>query len=189
MSRISPSFIRGPWAICPRRWSSCRSSAGAPLSSSTRVYDATGGSGMWQRQMSFSYNAIAPSFVCLRMEYASGGGGSCSTLRHPAPPRPTPGRPETTIFWVEGITPEYDEMTLDKVLDSEAQVYEEHNPILERIEPGEAPLDLAAQVHTPADHYTLVPARLHRVRAESQHAGRSVFEMGTPAFEPATARV
>jgi hypothetical protein len=46
-------------------------------------------------------------------------------------------------------------MTLEEVLEEEARVYEEDNPVLDRIEPGEAPLDPAAQVHTPADRYTL----------------------------------
>lgn len=34
-------------------------------------------------------------------------------------------------------------------------MYEEDNPILDCLEPGEAPPDPAAQVHTPADRYTL----------------------------------
>ena len=122
----------------------------------TREYSAQGGNeGMWQEQMTFSYHAIAPAFVCLRMEH--GGDGSRYLLNAPSPrTAPTdPGRPSTTIFWVEGITPDHTAMTLDQVLEAEASVYEEDNPILNRLEPGEAPLDPAAQVHTPADRYTL----------------------------------
>jgi phenylpropionate dioxygenase-like ring-hydroxylating dioxygenase large terminal subunit len=122
----------------------------------SRTYSASGGNGdMWQEDMTFAYHAIAPAFVCLRMDHQ--GGGARILLNAPSPhTAPTdPGRPETTIFWVEGITSEYTEMTLEEVLEEEARVYEEDNPILNRIEPGEAPLDPTAQVHTPADRYTL----------------------------------
>jgi phenylpropionate dioxygenase-like ring-hydroxylating dioxygenase large terminal subunit len=125
----------------------------------TREYSAQGGNeGMWQDQMTFTYHAIAPCFVCLRMEHGSeGAGGTRYLLNAPSPhTSPTnPDRPRTTIFWVEGLTPGHTNMTLDQILDAEARVYEEDNPILDRLEPGEAPLDPAAQVHTPADRYTL----------------------------------
>lgn len=122
----------------------------------TREYNATGGhDGLWQERMTFSYHAIAPSFVCLRMAHESGP--VRFLLNAPCPhTRPTdPDRPQTTIFWVEGFTPDYREMTLKEVLEAEARVYEEDNPILNQIEPGEAPLDTASQVHTPSDRYTL----------------------------------
>lgn len=127
----------------------------------TREYDASGSdqAGMWQERMTFSYHAIAPAFVCLRMDHASGGARLLLNAPCPHTSPIDPGRPETTIFWVEGITPDYTEMTLDEVLEAEALVYEEDNPILERIEPGEAPLDPGAQVHTPADRYTLAYRR------------------------------
>lgn len=122
----------------------------------TRRYDASGGeTGMWQEQMTFGYHAIAPGFVCLRMQHENGA--VRFLLNAPAPlTAPTdPGRPQTTIFWVEGFTPDYKEMSLEQVLEAEAEVYEEDNPILDRLEPGEAPLDPSAQVHTPSDRYTL----------------------------------
>jgi phenylpropionate dioxygenase-like ring-hydroxylating dioxygenase large terminal subunit len=122
----------------------------------TRVYEASGGDeGMWQERMTFSYHAIAPCFVCLAMEHQSGGVRFLLNAPSPHTAPTDPGRPQTTIFWVEGITPDYTAMTLEQVLEAEALVYEEDNPILDRTEPGEAPLDPAAQVHTPADRYTL----------------------------------
>ncbi len=148
----------------------------------TRRYNASGGdTGMWQEEMTFSYHAIAPSFVCLRMAYASGGARFLLNAPSPRTAPTAPGRPETTIFWVEGITPDYSEMTLDEVLDAEAQVYQEDNPILESIEPGEAPLDVDAQVHTPADRYTL------EYRRAFVEFVREVSRAGQPAPSPAAA--
>jgi hypothetical protein len=71
------------------------------------------------------------------------------------------------------------------VLEAEALVYEEDNPILERLEPGEAPLDPADQVHTPADRYTLEYRRafIEFVREVDTRAGSAI---ATAAFEPAT---
>lgn len=122
----------------------------------TREYSASGGDGgMWQERMTFSYHAIAPSFVCLRMQHENGGARLLLNAPSPHTAPSDPGRPETTIFWIEGVTSDYVEMTLEQVLEAEARVYEEDNPILDRIEPGEAPLDTASQVHTPADRYTI----------------------------------
>jgi phenylpropionate dioxygenase-like ring-hydroxylating dioxygenase large terminal subunit len=122
----------------------------------SREYNASGGDhGLWQERMTFSYHAIAPGFVCLRMAHESGPVRFLLNAPCPHTSPTDPGRPQTTIFWVEGFTAEYTEMTLDEVLEAEAHVYEEDNPILERIEPGEAPLDNSTQVHTPSDRYTL----------------------------------
>ena len=53
------------------------------------------------------------------------------------------------------MTDDLEGITLEECLESEAQVYEEDNPILDLLEPSKAPLDVNAQVHTPADRYTL----------------------------------
>ncbi len=122
----------------------------------TREYNAAeGDEGMWQQRMEFSYHAIAPGFVCLRMGYEDDAARFLLNAPSPHTAATDSGRPETTIFWVEGITPDYDAMTLADVLEAEAQVYEEDNPILDRLEPGEAPLDPTQQIHTLADRYTL----------------------------------
>ena len=154
----------------------------------TRVYNASGGNeGMWQQRMTFSYHAVAPCFVCLRIEHESGGARFLLNAPSPHTAPTQPGRPQTTIFWVEGVTPDYTEMTLEQVLEAEALVYEEDNPILKRLEPGEAPLDPADQVHTPADRYTLEYRRafIEFVREVNTRAGAS-SAMATAAFEPAT---
>ena len=122
----------------------------------TREYSATGGDGgLWQEGMTFSYHAIAPAFVCLRIAHESGPVRFLLNAPCPHTSPTDPGRPQSTIFWVEGFTHDYTEMTLEEVLEAEARVYEEDNPILDRIEPGEAPLDSSTQVHTPSDRYTL----------------------------------
>ena len=125
----------------------------------SRTYEAAGGEEkIWHAGMRFDYHAIAPGFVCLTMK---GGDGGTRVLLNAPSPRTSPvspasdGRHRTTIFWVEGFIKGFTAMTLDELLASEAKVYEEDNPILDRIEPSEAPLDRAAQVHTLADKYTL----------------------------------
>jgi phenylpropionate dioxygenase-like ring-hydroxylating dioxygenase large terminal subunit len=124
-----------------------------------RSYGASGGQeSMWQEGMRFSYHAMAPAFVCLVMDHD--GRGQRILLNapspHTAPTQPGPdGRHHSTIFWVEGMTDDLGGITLEECLESEAQVYEEDNPILDLLEPSEAPLDVNAQVHTPADRYTL----------------------------------
>ncbi|WP_320672136.1 Rieske 2Fe-2S domain-containing protein [Patulibacter defluvii] len=122
----------------------------------SRTYDARGGQdALWQERMTFGYHAIAPAFVCLRMEHEDGAVRFLLNAPSPHTAPTAPGRPRSTIFWVEGFTPDYRAMTLDEVLESEAQVYDEDSPILDRLEPGEATLDNGAEVHTPADRYTL----------------------------------
>jgi phenylpropionate dioxygenase-like ring-hydroxylating dioxygenase large terminal subunit len=125
-----------------------------------RSYDASGGEeSMWQEGMRFSYHAIAPAFVCLVMDHGGGRGKRIllnAPSPHTAPTRPGPdGRHHSTIFWVEGMTDDLEDITLEECLESEAQVYEEDNPILDLLEPSEAPLDVTEQVHTAADRYTL----------------------------------
>ena len=140
----------------------------------TRDYNASGGdhAGMWQERMTFSYHAIAPGFVCLRMDHESGGARLLLNAPSPHTAPTDPGRPESTIFWVEGITPDYTEMTLEQVLAAEVLVYEEDNPILDRLEPGEAPLD-TSQVHTPADRYTLAYRRAFIEFVQRANAGHT----------------
>jgi hypothetical protein len=135
---------------------------------------------MWQERMTFAYHAIAPGFVCLRMQHETGAVRYLLNAPCPHTAPTDPGRPRTTIFWVEGFTPDYTAMTLEQVLEAEARVYEEDNPILDRIEPGEAPLDAFDQVHTPADRYTL---QYRRAFIEFvHHANRD-----TAAVEPESA--
>lgn len=125
----------------------------------TRSYDASGGEeAMWHEGMRFHYHAIAPAFVSLVME--RGDGHKRILLNapspHTAPTTPAAdGRHHSTIFWVEGLEEGFDGLSLEECLEAEATVYEEDNPILDRLEPSEAPLDAGEQVHTPADRYTL----------------------------------
>ncbi|MGH2991225.1 MAG: hypothetical protein ACRDMA_15465 [Solirubrobacterales bacterium] len=125
----------------------------------SRTYEAIGGEEkIWHAGMRFDSHAIAPGFVCLTMRGEDGG---TRYLLNAPSPRTSPvspaadGRHRTTIFWVEGFAQGFTAMTLEELLASEAKVYAEDNPILDRIEPSEAPLDRAAQVHTVADKYTL----------------------------------
>jgi phenylpropionate dioxygenase-like ring-hydroxylating dioxygenase large terminal subunit len=124
----------------------------------SRTYEAAGGEEkIWHAGMRFDYHAIAPGFVCLTMK---SGEGTRVLLNapcpHTSPVKPAAdGRHRTTIYWVEGYTDGFTAMSLDELLATEAKVYEEDNPILDRIEPSEAPLDPTAQVHTLADKYTL----------------------------------
>jgi hypothetical protein len=69
-----------------------------------------------------------------------------------------------------------DDPALEQVLEAEALVYEEDNPILDRIEPGEAPLDPGDHVHTPADRYTLEYRGAFIEFAGSQRPGRYVSD-------------
>jgi phenylpropionate dioxygenase-like ring-hydroxylating dioxygenase large terminal subunit len=129
----------------------------------SREYTAAGGQEeMWHDGMRFSYHAFAPGFVCLEMDGGEHGTRILMNMPcpHTAATRPrADGRHHTTIFWVEGITNAFDEMTLEECLDAEAHVYEEDNPILDAITPSEAPLDPAEQVHSPADKYVLAYRR------------------------------
>lgn len=125
----------------------------------SRTYQADGGQeAMWHSDMRFSYQAIAPGFVCLEMD--GGERGTRILLNAPCPHTPptrpaADGRHRTTIFWVEGFTETFKDMNLQQCLEAEAEVYSEDNPILDRLTPSEAPLDPTTQVHSPADKYVL----------------------------------
>lgn len=114
-----------------------------------RDYRAQGGQEELWHPSRFRYHAIAPAFVCLIFD--SGPRGRRILLNAPTPV----GRDECVIHWVEGITPDFTAMTLEECLEGEGQVYDEDTPILDSLQPPEAPLDVSAQVHTPADRYTL----------------------------------
>jgi hypothetical protein len=141
---------------------------------------------MWRDDMRFSYHAFPPAFVCLVMELADSGKRILlnAPCPHTAPTRPAAdGRHRTTIFWVEGITPDFTDLSLEECLESEAQVYEEDNPILDMLEPSEAPLDPAEQVHTPADRYTLEYRRafIDFVRLANEAPARPAERIGVEA--------
>lgn len=148
-----------------------------------RTYQAAGGTAeeIWHSGQDWTYHAIAPAFVCLVMR--TPGGGTRILLNMPSPVSAT----ECVIYWVEGITPDFTALSLEGCLASEAEVYAEDRPILDTLDPPEAPLDPRMQVHTPADRYILqyrqafaefVRRAASPSQAEGEQAEQLVGEVG-----------
>jgi len=94
------------------------------------------------------YHTIAPNFTSARL--FSDEGEHC--LLHV-------GRAisatESVHYWIKAGLENFDQERLEKAIAFEAGVYAEDVVVLSKVQPPELPLDLSAEVHTPADKYTL----------------------------------
>jgi phenylpropionate dioxygenase-like ring-hydroxylating dioxygenase large terminal subunit len=123
-----------------------------------RPYLTHGGTGsaIWERQepIVFHYHVVAPSFVCLLMDYGAGGK---RILLNASTPHDAES---STIFWVEGVTSDFVGPSLEECIVLETQVYAEDTPILNSLRPREVPFGgEATEYSVAADRYTLAYRR------------------------------
>jgi len=107
-----------------------------------------GASAAWGSLREMGYHTIAPNFTSARM--FTDDGERC--LLHAAR---AISATEAAHYWIEAGLENFDREQLEKVIAYDAGIYAEDVAVISRIDPPELPLDLSAEVHTPADRFTL----------------------------------
>ena len=107
-----------------------------------------GASDAWGSLREMGYHTIAPNFTSARM--FTDDGERC--LLHAAR---AISATESAHYWIEAGLENFDRERLEKVIAYDAGIYAEDVAVISKIDPPELPLDLSAEVHTPADRFTL----------------------------------
>ncbi|HWO84588.1 MAG TPA: Rieske 2Fe-2S domain-containing protein [Solirubrobacterales bacterium] len=107
-----------------------------------------GASDAWGSLREMGYHTIAPNFTSARM--FTDDGERC--LLHAAR---AISATESAHYWIEAGLENFDRERLEKVIAYDAGIYAEDVAVLSKVTPPELPLDPSAEVHTPADRFTL----------------------------------
>lgn len=107
-----------------------------------------GASNAWGSLREMGYHTIAPNFTSARM--FTDDGERC--LLHAAR---AISATESAHYWIEAGLENFDRERLEKVIAYDAGIYAEDVAVISKVTPPELPLDLSAEVHTPADRFTL----------------------------------
>ncbi len=107
-----------------------------------------GGDGTWESLREGLNHVIAPNFTSIHMRMEKGE----RCLLHVAR---AISASESTHYWLEGLSEDYDELSLEEAIESEERLYAEDRAIMAAIEPPELPLGADADVSTLADCFTL----------------------------------
>jgi phenylpropionate dioxygenase-like ring-hydroxylating dioxygenase large terminal subunit len=121
---------------------------GTEVRMSRRMSTGAGGDGTWDSLREGHSHAIAPNFTSIRMVMAKGE----RWLLHAAR---AISLAESVHYWLEGLSDDFVELTLDEAIESEERLYAEDREVMATVEPPELPLALDADVNTLADRYTL----------------------------------
>jgi phenylpropionate dioxygenase-like ring-hydroxylating dioxygenase large terminal subunit len=113
-----------------------------------RDMHAEGGDGTWDSIREGFSHAIAPNFTSIRMVMEKGE----RWLLHAAR---AISATESVHYWAEGLSDDFDELSLDEAIESEERLYAEDREVTAAVQPPELPLALDADVNTLADRYTL----------------------------------
>jgi hypothetical protein len=107
-----------------------------------------GGDGTWDSLREGLNHVIAPNFTSIQMLMAKGE----RCLLHAAR---AISASESAHYWVEGLSEDFDEISLEQAVESEERLYAEDRTIMAAIEPPELPLDSDTDVSTLSDNFTL----------------------------------
>lgn len=121
---------------------------GIEVRMSRAVKIAAGGDGTWESMREGRYHTIAPNFTSIRMIMAKGE----RWLLHAAR---AISATESAHYWAEGLSEEFDELSLEEAIESEERLYAEDRAVSAAVEPAELSLSLDADVNTLADRFTL----------------------------------
>jgi phenylpropionate dioxygenase-like ring-hydroxylating dioxygenase large terminal subunit len=113
-----------------------------------REMRSKGGDGTWDSLREGFNHAVAPNFTSIRLLMAKGE----RWLLHAAR---AISASESAHYWVEGLSDDFDELSLEEALESEERLYAEDCGITAAIEPPELPLAPDADVNTLSDRFTL----------------------------------
>jgi phenylpropionate dioxygenase-like ring-hydroxylating dioxygenase large terminal subunit len=121
---------------------------GVEVTMSRKMQIGDGGDPIWGSLREVRFHIIAPNFTSALM--VGDRGHRC--LLHMA--RAVSGS-ESAHYWLEGLSPEYDEFSLEEAIQAEERLYEEDRRVISEVRPPELSLDPAADVSTVADRLTL----------------------------------
>jgi len=107
-----------------------------------------GGDGTWDSIREGRSHTIAPNFTSIRMVMAKGERWLLHAGR-------AVSATESIHYWAEGLSDDFDELTLDEAIESEERLYAEDRVVAATVTPPELPLALDADVNTLADRFTL----------------------------------
>lgn len=113
-----------------------------------REMRAGGGDGTWDSIREGFSQAIAPNFTSIRMIMAKGE----RWLLHAAR---AVSATESVHYWAEGLSDDFDELSLDEAIESEERLYAEDRAVAATVEPPELSLALDGEISTLADRFTL----------------------------------
>lgn len=107
-----------------------------------------GGDPIWRSVRELRYHIIAPNFTSALT--IMDRGQRC--LLHMAR---AVSASESVHYWLEGLSPAYDEFSLEEAIQAEERLYSEDRRVISEVSPPELPLDPASDVSTIADRLTL----------------------------------
>jgi phenylpropionate dioxygenase-like ring-hydroxylating dioxygenase large terminal subunit len=113
-----------------------------------REMRSKGGDGTWDSLREGHNHVVAPNFTSIRLLTVKGE----RWLLHAAR---AISATESAHYWLEGLSEDFDELTVEEALESEERLYAEDRRVTEAIEPPELPLALDADVNTLSDRFTL----------------------------------
>jgi phenylpropionate dioxygenase-like ring-hydroxylating dioxygenase large terminal subunit len=121
---------------------------GIEVRMSRAVEISAGGDGTWESMREGRYETIAPNFTSVRMVMAKGE----RWLLHAAR---AISATESAHYWAEGLSDDFDELTLEEAIESEERLYAEDRLVSAAVQPPELSLALDSDVNTMADRFTL----------------------------------
>jgi phenylpropionate dioxygenase-like ring-hydroxylating dioxygenase large terminal subunit len=113
-----------------------------------REMQSEGGDRTWDSIREGFNQVIAPNFTSIRMTMAKGE----RWLLHAAR---AISATESAHYWLEGLSEDFDELSLEQALESEERLYAEDREVIAALEPRELPLDPDGDVSTLSDRFTL----------------------------------
>jgi phenylpropionate dioxygenase-like ring-hydroxylating dioxygenase large terminal subunit len=103
---------------------------------------------VWGSLRELRNHVIAPNFTSAQMFNVNGQ----RCLLHAAR---AISATQSAHYWIEGMSEDFDEFSLEEAIVAEEQVYAEDRAIVSAVEPPELPLDPKADINTLADRLTL----------------------------------
>jgi hypothetical protein len=103
---------------------------------------------IWGSLREIEYDTLAPNFTSARMRMTRGERALLHCAR-------AISATESVHYWVAGLTEEYDEHSMQEVIEAETRLYEEDRGVAASVLPPELPLAAEADVSTLADLHTL----------------------------------
>jgi phenylpropionate dioxygenase-like ring-hydroxylating dioxygenase large terminal subunit len=113
-----------------------------------REMKAEGGDGTWNSLREGLNQVIAPNFTSIRMLMEKGERWLLHSAR-------AISATESAHYWLEGLSDDFEELSLEEALESEERLYAEDRTIMAAVEPAELPLALDADFNTLSDRFTL----------------------------------
>jgi nitrite reductase/ring-hydroxylating ferredoxin subunit len=107
-----------------------------------------GGDPIWGSLRELRFHIVAPNFTSALM--IMNQGQRC--LLHVGR---AVSATESVHYWLEGLSPDYEEFSLEEAIRAEERLYREDSEVISKVRPAELPLDPATDVSTVADQLTL----------------------------------